>query len=258
MSELYRRVLTALLLLLVVAGWYLYLPSPWFGWLQALVMLLAVDELLRLVRLPWGRVYLFTAAPVFLLVAAGGSPAWLLPLLLGWLGIFVGSSRITAADFSSFLAACWMAAWLLIFSWVIVVAHGIADHSRFIAAVCFGVWAADIAAYFVGRQWGKLKLCPHISPGKSVEGLAGGLVFGTLIMVSLLLYWQVMTWPWAILLALFAVMAGVLGDLAESALKRMLNVKDSGSILPGHGGILDRIDAIVIAVPVAYIVWGYL
>lgn len=258
MSELFRRVLTAVVLLLAVVGWYVYLPAPWFGWLLAVAMLLAVDELLRLVRLPWGHAYLAVAVPVFVLVAGGGSPAWLLPLLLVWLGIFVWSSRTSAPEFSSFLAACWMLAWLLIFTWVIADSHMMAVQAHFVAAICFGVWASDIAAYFVGRQWGTHKLCPRISPGKSVEGLAGGGLFGTLTMVSLLLCWQIMAWPWAILLALLAVIAGVLGDLAESAFKRMLDVKDSGSILPGHGGILDRIDAIVVAVPIAYIVWGYL
>jgi len=258
MTELYRRFLTAMVLLLAVIGWYLYLPNPWFDWLLALAMLLAVDELLRLVRLPWRQAYLVAAVPVFILVAENGSPAWLLPLLLVWLGIFMWSCRTSEVKFSVFLAACWMLAWLLLFTWVIADGHIQDVQAHVIAATCFGVWVSDIAAYFVGRKWGKRKLCPRISPAKSVEGLAGGLLFGTLTMMGSLLYWQVMAWPWAMLLALLAVIAGVLGDLAESAFKRMLNVKDSGSILPGHGGILDRIDAIVMAVPIVYIVWGYL
>jgi phosphatidate cytidylyltransferase len=111
------------------------------------------------------------------------------------------------------------------------------------------VAAADIGAYFAGRRFGRRKLAPTVSPGKSWEGVVGGLaavsllaaIFALLRDVSLVL---------VLALALPAALASVVGDLLESMLKRFRGIKDSGSILPGHGGVLDRIDGLVAAVPV--------
>ena len=114
----------------------------------------------------------------------------------------------------------------------------------------------DSAAYFAGKAIGKNKLCPAISPGKSVQGALGGLLFGVPVAVAIWLYWDVMTVFAGIMLAILTVVAGMLGDLSESAVKRMVGAKDSGRILPGHGGILDRIDAIIMAVPLAWLVWS--
>jgi len=128
----------------------------------------------------------------------------------------------------------------------------------------FVVWAGDIAALYIGRTWGRRKLAPAISPGKSWEGsiasMAGSLaVTGVLLWLAALLQAHgiaALSFPgsalrWLILAAVLNVAAQV-GDLAESALKRGAGVKDSGFILPGHGGILDRIDALLIAAPVLW------
>lgn len=114
------------------------------------------------------------------------------------------------------------------------------------------IWGADSAAYFVGKKWGKHKLAPLVSPGKSIEGVLGGLAFSMLIVLITLLYNQMPArlWPWAFLLSAATVIFSVLGDLFESMLKREVGVKDSGSILPGHGGILDRIDSLTAAAPI--------
>ncbi|MGJ3261683.1 MAG: phosphatidate cytidylyltransferase [Salinarimonas sp.] len=113
------------------------------------------------------------------------------------------------------------------------------------------VWGTDIAAYFTGRALGGPKLAPRISPGKTWSGFFGGLVAGTLAgtfvaMVGTLAGWE-RPLPWAALVALAAVasVVGQIGDLAESALKRHFKVKDSSRLIPGHGGVLDRIDAFV-------------
>lgn len=123
------------------------------------------------------------------------------------------------------------------------------------------VWAGDVAAYYIGRAWGRHKLAPQLSPGKTWEGavasvlgsmlVAAGLVgLATLLQqhdIALLSYPEDLTY-WLVLAAIVNVAAQV-GDLAESALKRSAGVKDSGSLLPGHGGVLDRIDALLLAAP---------
>jgi phosphatidate cytidylyltransferase len=115
-------------------------------------------------------------------------------------------------------------------------------------------WAADTTAYFVGRTMGKHLLAPHISPKKTWEGSIGGIVGSLLIAYAASFF---LTIPPAHLLAMAFLgnVAGQMGDLLESAYKRSAGVKDSGSLLPGHGGVLDRIDALILCIPV---VWYYL
>ena len=112
------------------------------------------------------------------------------------------------------------------------------------------IWIADSAAYFAGKNFGKIKLAPSISPGKTWEG-----VFGALIAVTIfgaILYGWFDFKEWAIFPALWIItMLGVAGDLFESMIKRQAMLKDSGSLLPGHGGILDRIDGIISSLPIA-------
>jgi len=135
------------------------------------------------------------------------------------------------------------------------------------------VWAGDIFALYSGKQWGKHKLAEHLSPGKTLEGAIGSLL-GTLIcaMLLLLLDFGIMhqfnyvllgytegIWQWDLVigwlvLAVILNVAAQVGDLAESALKRGAGVKDSGDVLPGHGGILDRIDGLLLAAPVLWCV----
>jgi len=117
-------------------------------------------------------------------------------------------------------------------------------------------WVGDIGAYYIGRPFGKHKLAPRVSPKKSWEGSAASVVasaaVGTLYLqrfVPGVALWQ------AVVLSVMANVAGQLGDLAESAMKRGAGVKDSGGILPGHGGLLDRVDSTLFALPVIY---GYL
>jgi phosphatidate cytidylyltransferase len=127
------------------------------------------------------------------------------------------------------------------------------------------VWAGDIAALYVGRAWGRHKLAPKLSPNKSWEGaiasIAGSLLAlaGLMELSTLLAGWNIErlsfhsdAWPWWVALAVLVNVAAQVGDLVESALKRSAGVKDSGSLLPGHGGVLDRIDALLLAAPVLW------
>lgn len=115
------------------------------------------------------------------------------------------------------------------------------------------VWCADSGAYFVGRKLGRRKMAPNVSPNKSIEGLAGGIVTGLLVVLGISVFKLQLSGT-----ALFAftalsvltILVSVLGDLFESMLKRRAKVKDSGTILPGHGGVLDRIDSLLSATPI--------
>jgi phosphatidate cytidylyltransferase len=114
-------------------------------------------------------------------------------------------------------------------------------------------WLTDTAAYLVGRQFGKTKLIPTVSPGKTREGAAGGLIAGTLAGAASVLVFATPI-PWYLGAAVGLALAGVgqIGDLAESLIKREVGIKDMGSLIPGHGGVLDRIDALLFAIPTAY------
>jgi phosphatidate cytidylyltransferase len=124
------------------------------------------------------------------------------------------------------------------------------------------VWSADIGAYFVGKTFGKNKLMPNVSPGKTFEGFLGGIA-SACILVSItayLLAWNQEQITTALLVTVLITTVSVLGDLNESMLKRQAGVKDSGSILPGHGGILDRIDSLTATAPVfalCYVLFGW-
>lgn len=117
----------------------------------------------------------------------------------------------------------------------------------------FMLWANDTGAYLTGRAFGKHKLFERISPKKTWEGFVGGVFSAVLVAFSLANYTQVLdTWQWIGSAVLIGVV-GTLGDLTESMLKRSLNVKDSGKLLPGHGGLLDRFDGLLLAAPVVYL-----
>ena len=115
------------------------------------------------------------------------------------------------------------------------------------------VFASDTGAYFTGRAIGKHKLAPAISPGKTIEGLIGGILSAAAV-AALATWWffPELPYQWSIPLAIVLALVGVLGDLAESAIKRGSKTKDAASILPGHGGFLDRLDSLLFGAPILY------
>ena len=121
-------------------------------------------------------------------------------------------------------------------------------------AIFIFIWVNDTGAYLVGSRWGKRRLAPSISPKKSVEGSIGGLLLVLLSAVILrLLLFPELSWLRILLIATVVAVFGTIGDLFESSLKRQAGVKDSGKLIPGHGGILDRIDSLLLAVPAVYL-----
>jgi phosphatidate cytidylyltransferase len=149
------------------------------------------------------------------------------------------------------------AAGLLLVAWplsYIVRIHAMANGRLWLLFTLALIWAGDTLAYFTGRAIGQHPMAPQISPKKTWEGAAGNVV-GSLLVAGIFSRWLDVGLNHLLAIALLANVAGQLGDLVESAYKRGAGVKDSGTLLPGHGGMLDRVDALIFAVPV---VWAYL
>ena len=262
-----QRILTAAVLVPLLLAALFYLPLSWISVLFGIVIAMAAWEwagLSGLQRLPLKATYVLF---LLLLGAAGLYGVWLRPSLmfsfsaaavLWWLWALVELiSRRDARKgmFATFAGRMVGGFLVLVPLWVASVYLMAVDveRPRALLFLFVLVWVVDTAAYFTGSLLGKTKLAPHISPGKTVEGVAGG------VMGAVLLAWLCGTMLWKfdseqlvrwIGLAVTAVLFSVVGDLTESKLKRVAGVKDSGSLLPGHGGMLDRIDALSAAAPV--------
>ena len=154
--------------------------------------------------------------------------------------IYKNEQEITAASF-----AFWEFS-----QWQFSEAFSEAQHTMI--ALLAIIWASDSFAYVSGRFLGRTKLFPSVSPKKTVEGFVGGFVGALLVAAWLSLYSNKELWKWLVLAAVLVV-AGTLGDLVESKFKRVAGKKDSGTILPGHGGLLDRLDSLIYASPFAFV-----
>jgi phosphatidate cytidylyltransferase len=239
----------------------LVLSKPVFVLFVLVVVLLAVTELNQVLRARATRPAAAVIYPMTVLLLVGaylkGPAALSFGLVLtvlaafGWYLVDRGRTEVTrnvAATVFAVLYLPFLAAHLLL-----VVAQ--AEH--YVGAVigyALLVVAYDTAAYATGATIGRHPLAPHISPNKSWEGAAGATVLTLVVGAFVLPLWQPWTLPSGLTLAALACVVAPLGDLSESMLKRDLAVKDMGSILPGHGGMLDRIDALLFMAPVLYYV----
>lgn len=144
---------------------------------------------------------------------------------------------------------------VLIPCWVALSEMRAAENGIYILLFVFAlIWGADTTAYFVGKRFGKHKLLPGVSPGKTLQGVIGALVY-TMVVATIAVYFTESNPPFAValsivMLAVITVIFSIIGDLFESMLKRDIGIKDSGQILPGHGGLLDRIDSLTAAAPI--------
>jgi phosphatidate cytidylyltransferase len=259
-----QRVITALLLAPLAVAAVLWLPTAAFLLLVALVLLLGLAEWLRLIgfggtatraalialhALAMGWL-IWRGTPQSLLPIAAAGAAWWVAALL-WLGDHrIGSGPGRGPQALKLGAGVLM---MLPTLAALALLHGSGEFGpRWALFSVFLVWAADTFAYFAGSRIGGPKLAPNISPNKTWSGFAGGMVGAVLICVPaaplLGLGWSAL--PALMLLTMLAALASVIGDLFESLIKRHAGAKDSGNLIPGHGGVMDRFDSIVAAVPV--------
>ena len=226
---------TALIVLLGTWEW-----TNLAGVIVSRTRLALVAGMAVLMALLWLSGAAFAVWPLWL--AAAG---WLLNLY--WVTRYPESSQQWQATSRRLL----MGVWVLLPCWVGF--NVLRDSGAvWLLFVMLLVWTADIGAYFAGRRWGKRKLAPRVSPGKSWEGMYGGLA-ATMLLALLFALWQplgVMGGVALIVITAVVTLTSVLGDLFESMLKRYRNIKDSSQLLPGHGGVLDRIDSLTAAIPI--------
>jgi len=258
MSPLFSRILVVVVLLPLVIG-LVYLGGWWLFALALVGGLLALHELYEMARelrpLVLGG---YLGYIVTLLALQLGGIEWMLGgLLATFVFAFVvyGLSGVRQAATQSFGVTLLGVAWVGGGIGCLLLIRDIPEFGFWaVMAVLFTVFAADTGAFFVGRTFGRHRMAPAISPKKSWEGLVGGLV-AAVGMAFVILYKDrddFLTIPQSLVLGLVIAIAAVLGDLFESAIKRDLDVKDSGHILGGHGGVLDRLDSVVFAAPVFF------
>ena len=261
---LWQRVLTAIVLVPLVVLGTLYLETDVFAGVLGLFVLIASQEMARLanVRTRAGQAGYILAvtgilAAAWYALAPGGLAAVQGVVALWWVLVTLSLvfRRRALPRVEHFRPALLLVgALVLATAWVSIVAlHGLGDSGPyFVLALFVVIWLADSGAYFAGRAFGRHKLSPHVSPGKTWAGV-GGAVLATLTAATLLV------WSGAsggaglgglLLLAVVVTLVSIGGDLWESRLKREAGIKDSGSLLPGHGGMLDRIDSLLAAAPV--------
>ena len=135
--------------------------------------------------------------------------------------------------------------------------RGLNDGRQYVYFLAFTTWAGDTGAYYVGSRLGRRPLCPGISPKKTVEGAVGGIIATVILALAGSAWiWPNIPWGRAAVAGLVLAVVGIAGDLCESAVKRAASAKDSGGIIPGHGGVLDRLDSLMFTGPVLYaLIW---
>lgn len=275
------RVITALMMLSVVAGLVFFA--------NVYVWLAAVSAMLAWAAVEWANLAKFSklakAAYAFLLPASlGGGYALFLQNTPELMGLWV----LTAVGFWLLIVPLWLyygwrvtskpvlavvgALILLATGWCLLLVRPTAEQAWVLLGLLMVIWVADSVAFFAGRAFGKHKLAPSISPGKTIEGAVGAwlgvavylgfVTFGLTWLSQSFAFFEnwhglpiALSIPKLLLLAFILTYVSILGDLFESWLKRCAGVKDSGSALPGHGGILDRIDAILSTLPVQLILF---
>ena len=260
------RVITAVILLALLLAALLALPPfAWAALIVAMIMQGAV-EWSRLSGLTGRKANLYWGLTLLLMLgllwtdadAIGAQQVYI------HLSVYAVSALLWLVIVPTWLMAGWKVRQPLLMAltgWAVLIPTGLAmldlretSPWMLLFVMCL-VWAADIAAYFAGRRFGKHKLAPSISPGKTWEGVAGALLG---VSVYVLLVWSFSPHfpyremlPMLLLASWWWVGLAVIGDLFESAIKRQAGVKDSGALLPGHGGLLDRIDALTSTLPLA-------
>ncbi|GLQ31174.1 phosphatidate cytidylyltransferase [Litoribrevibacter albus] len=253
-----QRVITALWLAPLAIGGIFFLPYDYFALFTAAIVMLGAWE--------WANLAGFKdqAARVGFSVLVGGCLYGLYTLPeLGILSVGLAWWVLALVFVLSYpgMSKAWSSEWVrLVFGLFILIPcwKGLLllkqqqNSELVLLYICLMVWGADVGAYFSGRKWGVSKLAPKVSPGKSWAGFWGGMVSALIIGLGVGLYVDMSPAQLAVLMLIssITVAVSVLGDLTESMFKRFRGIKDSSQLLPGHGGVLDRIDSLTAAVPV--------
>jgi phosphatidate cytidylyltransferase len=249
--------LTAIVLVAVLLGVMLGLPPMATVWLVTILVLIGAWEWAAFTgkNSPGARatytaviagallvsLYLYASQPLFVRVVMIVAMVWWFVAFL-WVSLAPARVRPVSAALAGLLALvpCWLALVHITFA---------TQSTHWVLFTLALVWAADTGAFFAGRWLGRVPLAPRVSPKKTWEGVFGGMV------TSALVAWVAATWLfavdlWPFVLICIAVAAvSIVGDLTESMLKRAVGLKDSGTVFPGHGGMLDRIDSVTAAAP---------
>lgn len=264
------RTLTAAALLAVFVAAVLFLERVPFGIVTGVVVACAAREWAALARMQ-GRKAIAYAAGCTALYAVIAAWAW--PLSPGDIPMSV--ILLGAAAFWGAAVPVWLGRGMPSMSHGVLPAAGIAAlvpaglamvalHPAALLVILGLVWISDTAAYVVGRSFGRRRLAPTVSPGKTVEGAAGA-ILASLAYAVILAFWMPaigahlrgLAWVAYAAAAIVLCVSGIIGDLFESGAKRQAGVKDSGTLLPGHGGVLDRIDSACAALPVGALMIGW-
>jgi phosphatidate cytidylyltransferase len=261
-----ERVITAIILLGLFLSALFYLPDA--GWAVLVIVMVSqgASEWSRLAKFTGSKANLFWWLTLAMMLGLVWFDAYHTPeqQAIPHVLVYALSAVLWLAIVPTWLMVGWKVEQPLLISlvgWAVLIPTGLAmldlrmGHPMWLLGMMGLVWVADIAAYFAGRKFGKHKLAPSISPGKTWEGVGGAMV-GVSVCVVLAWSFSPYTAHYAFLPSLLIaswcwVGLAVIGDLFESAIKRQAGVKDSGALLPGHGGLLDRIDALTSTLPLA-------
>ena len=200
------------------------------------------------------------------LLTVAGAMAWHIGVLTSWGVAGVGAAVSAAALLWVVLRPAEFRVGLLQAAWIVLgmaymggllsfasSLRGLPEGRQLIYFLTGTIWAGDIGAFYIGSRFGQHPLAPRISPKKTVEGALGGMTVTMVVAIAGSPWiWPRLTWAMAAVISLLLAMVGILGDLCESAMKRGAGVKDSGGLIPGHGGVLDRLDSLMFACPVLY------
>ncbi|MEE8079412.1 MAG: phosphatidate cytidylyltransferase [Pseudomonadales bacterium] len=250
------RIITALIIAPSAIAAIFLLPLEWFAVVFGVVGGLGAYEFGGLVGLQQMAARIAFVAVYALLALLTWWFKALMPLGL-WLGALIWALAVLSVMTYPGNARIVEHRWLmgiagLVISWAawiaLVVIRSAPDGSLWILWLFLLVWGADVGAYFVGKRFGRTKLAPLVSPGKTWEGIWGGLVIASIACAAVLQFMGRFNFGW-LLIMLVLIAISVFGDLFESVVKRVRGVKDSGSLLPGHGGVLDRIDSVIAVLP---------
>ena len=252
-----QRVLTAVVLVAVLLGVMLGLPPVATVWLITILVLVGAWEWAAFIgkSSPGSRavftsvvalclvacLYLQTTTPGFVHIIMSLAMVWWIVAFL-WVCLAPASVHPLSAGIAGVLALvpCWLALVYVTFA---------TQSTHWVLFTLALVWAADTGAFFAGRWLGRVPLAPRVSPRKTWEGVIGGMLLSALVAwIGASFLFTLDVWPF-VMTCIAVVALSIVGDLTESMLKRAVGLKDSGSVFPGHGGMLDRIDSVTAAAP---------